>query len=174
MKKVSPNMSHLCLKTCSGSHHILSKSQRLWVAYRPCATCLALLSDLISSCSLSCSPHCSSNTPGTSLPQCLFWPLTPPKSPSSIQTSQFLHFLRSVRCASDTWFTSPCFIFLHRSYHHQTYYRLDYLQWSLFSTTMSDPEEEGVSLLYSLFSPQHLELCGVRGRCSGSFYYRNE
>lgn len=169
MTKVHPHMSHLGWKTWNGTHRVLSKSQRLWVAYSPVWPDPTWLSNLISSCSLSRSPHCSSDMPGTALPHCLFWPLTPPESPSSIQMWQFLHFLRSVRYASGTCSTSPCFIFLHCSYHHQTYYRLDYLQGSLFSTTVSVPEEDGVSLLYSLLSPQHLELCRVHGRCSEVF-----
>lgn len=39
LKTLSPNVSHLCSKTCSGSPITLSKSQRLWVAYSPCMTC---------------------------------------------------------------------------------------------------------------------------------------
>ena len=94
-----PHMSHLGWKTWNGTHRVLSKSQRLWVAYSPVWPDPTWLSNLISSCSLSRSPHCSSDTPGTALPHCLFWPLTPPESPSSIQMWQFLHFLRSMPLA---------------------------------------------------------------------------
>ena len=67
------------------------------------------------------------------------------------------------------WFISPCFIFLHSSCLHLTYYILIVSWLSLFLTRMSVPEGERLRLLCPLLNAQYLEQFGICDRYSGGF-----